>query len=99
MCGVPTERSADLSDKPRAETKPGRIATYTLSDFKKAWHAAGIEDNDTIVNMGIRGHLIKLPPGEEVIVLGQEGEFVELRFVHRTTHPDVWVHKDSIWMK
>jgi hypothetical protein len=49
--------------------------------------------------MGIKGHRIKLPLGEEVIVLGQEGEFAELRFVHRTTHPDIWVHKNSIWME
>lgn len=96
LCRAFPEGPADLSGKPRAVTKPGQIATHTLSDFKKAWHAAYIEDAVTIGDITTKGHAIELPPGEEVVILSQEGEFVELKFVNRTTHPDVWAHKDSL---
>lgn len=99
LCRAFPEGSADLSGKPKALTKPGQIATYTLSDLKKVWHATGIEDAVTIRRMVLKGHAIELPPDEEVIVVEQEGEFVELKFIRRTTHPDVWAHKDSIKMR
>ncbi len=88
--------SENLSNKPRAVTKSGYTATYTKSDFGKAWEAAALADAVVVADMTRKGYLIELPPGEEVIVLKQEGEFAELKFVNRTTHPDVWTHIDAV---
>jgi hypothetical protein len=96
LCRAFPEGSPNISGKPMAVTKPGQIATYTLADFKKVWHATGIEDAVTIRRMVLKGHAIELPADEEVIVLRGKGEFVELKFIRRTTHPDVWAHKDSL---
>ena len=99
LCSVITEGPGNLSNKQRYITKPGQPGAYTLSDFKKALLAAHVKDIPTLVDMELKGHILEMPSGEEVVVLTKEKEYVELRFVHRTTHPDVWAHKESIEMK
>ena len=83
-------------EKQRAITKLGWTATYTLPDYKKAWEATDFNDATTLSEMALKGHLIELPVGEEVYITQRRGDFVELKFIKRTTHPDVWTHKDAV---
>ena len=98
LVGV-TSCETDLSEKPRAVTKDHRTAICHRLDVKRVRDPSTRKDTGMVVMSQAMGHLVKLPPGEEVIVLNQQGEFMQLRFMNKPKYPDVWVHMDAVEMR
>lgn len=98
LAGV-TACEPDLSEKPRAVTKDHRTAICRSLELGGVWPRSAREDTGMAVRSRTTGHLVKLPPGEEVIVLIRDGEFIRLRFINKPEYPDVWVHVDAVEMR
>ena len=93
------EPALDLSEKPRAVTKDHQTGICTRFYGEVPQRPSAKKDTGMMVRSRAVGQLIKLPPGEDVIVLKRDGEFMKLRFINRPTYPDVWVHEDAVEMR
>ena len=98
LAGV-TACEPDLSKKPRAVTKDHRTAICARLGEGGTWSPSARKGAGKLVGSRVVGHLIKLPPGEEVIVLTRDGEFIRLRFINKPAYPDVWAHVDAVEMR
>ena len=98
LAGV-TACESNLSEKPRAVTKEHRTAICSRLGEEGTWPPSARKGAGKLVGSRVTGHLVKLPPGEEVIVLIRDGEFMRLRFINKPEYPDVWVHVDAVEMR